>query len=232
MALDEILLLVFTGVVSVATAAYAILTWKLTAETRRMRQAQTEPMVSIWFAPRPESINFVDLIVRNTGLGPAFDVEFVVTPDFEYDNGRFLSQLNLMANGVPYLAPGQTIQFFLTSLIERFDQKINTPFVITARYRDAQGKQFANDYTIAFSQLEGLAQLGEPPLMKMAKHIEQLERDFHHVTTGFHQLHVVTYTKQEFDRRYEIVQERQQERNTQGAHVDEGRSPAASPDTD
>jgi hypothetical protein len=37
--------LLFSGVVAVSTFFYAILTWKLVSETRKMREAQTEPKI-------------------------------------------------------------------------------------------------------------------------------------------------------------------------------------------
>lgn len=41
------LTVIFTAVVTVATAVYAVLTWKLVAETRLMREVQTEPKIEI-----------------------------------------------------------------------------------------------------------------------------------------------------------------------------------------
>lgn len=45
--LGEILIIVFTDVVAASTIAYAVLTWRLVAETRRMQEIQTEPGLSV-----------------------------------------------------------------------------------------------------------------------------------------------------------------------------------------
>ena len=37
---------------------------------------------------------------------------------------------------------------------------------------------------IDFSQLIGLSQLGEPPLYKIAKNVEEIKKDIHHLSTG------------------------------------------------
>lgn len=42
---------IFTGVVTIATAVYAVLTWKLVSETRQMREVQTEPKIEITTCP-------------------------------------------------------------------------------------------------------------------------------------------------------------------------------------
>jgi hypothetical protein len=39
--------LLFSGVVAVSTLIYAILTWQLVSETRKTREAQTEPKIEV-----------------------------------------------------------------------------------------------------------------------------------------------------------------------------------------
>jgi hypothetical protein len=39
--------LLFSGVVAVSTFFYAILTWQLVSETRKTREAQTEPKIEV-----------------------------------------------------------------------------------------------------------------------------------------------------------------------------------------
>ena len=72
--LGDWLIVAFTFVVAGSTVAYVILTWRLVAETRRMREAQTEPRIS----ERSERRNKADmwdtvrmeLVIRNEGQGP------------------------------------------------------------------------------------------------------------------------------------------------------------------
>lgn len=77
-------LLAFTGIVAKSTFVYAVLTWRLVSETKRLRVAQTEPMVSVTYHPREEWINFSDFRIKNVGAGPALEIKFEVEPDFEY----------------------------------------------------------------------------------------------------------------------------------------------------
>lgn len=185
---------IFSAVVAIATTVYAILTWILVSETRKMRQAQTEPKVSINIQPREEWINLTDMVIQNTGFGPAYDIDFEMSPDFEYAKGRFLSDLGFMKNGLKYLAPSQKLQFFLTSMVENFEEKTQTPFEIKVTYQNSVGKTYEDVYLIDFSELVGLLQLGEPPLHKIAKNIENIRKDIGHLSTGFHRLKVIVYT--------------------------------------
>lgn len=83
---------IFSALVAIATLVYAILTWRLVSETRKMREAQTEPNISVTIQPREEWMNFVDLIIQNIGLGPAYNIKFEINPDFKTFTGKFLSE--------------------------------------------------------------------------------------------------------------------------------------------
>lgn len=186
---------IFSAVVAIATLVYAILTWRLVSETRKLREAQTEPKISVTIQPREEWINFIDMIIQNIGLGPAYNIKFEINYDFEYAKGKFLSELNFMKKGLKYLAPNQKVQFFLTSMVENFEEKIKTPFEIKVNYQNSVGKTYGDNYTIDISELVGLIQLGEPPLHKIAKNIENMQQDIHNLCTGFHRIKAIVYTK-------------------------------------
>ena len=172
----ETWLVVFSGVVAVSTFVYAILTCRLVSETRRMRLAQTEPMVSVTYHPREEWINFIDFRIKNVGAGPALDISLEVDPDFEYVPDKLLSELNLFKNGLNYLGPGDELRFFLTSLTENGAAKTETPFEIRVTYRGTIGKKKTDRYVIDFSEFEGIMQLGKPPLHEIADSMKDLAR--------------------------------------------------------
>jgi len=190
--------LLFAGIVAISTLIYAILTWRLVDETKEMRKAQTDPSISVTIEPREEWISFIDMRIMNIGAGPAYNIKFKIEPDFENFKGNFLSQMKLM-QGINYLAQSQKIQFFLTTLTENFAEKIKTPFTIKVTYENKIGATFTENFVIDFSQFEGMAQLGEPPLHKIAKNIENIERDIGHLSTGFHKLQTVVYTKKDIE---------------------------------
>jgi len=199
---------IFSAVVAIATIVYAILTWRLVSETRKMREAQTEPKVSATIQPREEWINFIDMVIQNIGLGPAHNIKFKVNPDFEYAKGKFLSELGFMKNGLRYLSPNQKLQFFLTSMIENFEEKTKKPFEIGVTYQNSVGKKYEDVYMIDFSQLIGLSQLGEPSLYKIAENIDKIQKDIHHLSTGFHKMRVIRYTKEDVEKETKQLLER------------------------
>ncbi len=70
------LTVLFTGVVTVSTVVYAVLTAVLVSETKKMREVQTEPRIEITLHPFESAINIVRLHIKNIGLGPAEDIKF------------------------------------------------------------------------------------------------------------------------------------------------------------
>jgi len=187
---------IFSALVAIATLVYAILTSRLVSETRKMREAQTEPNISITIQPREEWMNFVDLIIQNIGLGPAYNIKFEINPDFKTITGKFLSEYGFMKNGLNFFAPNQKFQFFLVSLVEYFPKEI---FEIKVSYQNSIGKTYEDLYLIDFSQFEEVSQLGKPHLYKIANNIEKIQNDIHHISTGFHRMKVIMYSKEDVE---------------------------------
>lgn len=184
------------AVVAIATIAYAILTRKLVSETKKMRKSQTEPKVWAYIQSKEGSINFILMIVENIGLGPAYNIKFKVDPDFEYEKGKVLSGVGFVKDGWDYHAPNQKFQLFLTNMAEDFEEKSKKSFSINITYEDNTGKIHENKCRINFSSLNGLNQLGEPPLEKIANNIENIQRDIHNLSTECYKMKVIRDTKE------------------------------------
>lgn len=194
---------IFSFLVALATIVYAFLTWKLVSETRKMREVQTEPKISATIQPSEEWINFIDMIIQNIGLGPAYNINFKISPDFECQKGEFLSEKGFVKSGMKYLAPNQKFQFFLTSIVEDFEEKIKKFFEIEITYQNSVGKIYKDVYLIDFSHLVGLSQIGEPPLYKIAKNIEEIQKDINQLSKK-----VVVYTKKDVEEERKVMLER------------------------
>jgi hypothetical protein len=192
-----VLATLFSSLVATATIVYAVLTWKLVSETRKLREAQTLPEVFVTIQPREQWINFIDLIIQNVGSGLAYDINLEVNPDFEYINGRFLSEIGLFKNGLRQLGPNQKLQFFLTSLSEDFEKKTSMPFKIRISYRDSGGKAYQNTFVIDFASLIGLTQLGKSPMYRIADDIEQIKRDIQQLSFGTRKIKAIIYKEEE-----------------------------------
>jgi hypothetical protein len=193
----------FTGVVALATAVYAVLTAKLVRETRNLREAQTEPRVEVFFRPRDEWISLIDIVVKNIGAGPAYDLRFessaVVLNEASDALLKRLSEVNSIHSGIAYLGPGQEFSSYWTNMTEQFEKKIEARLVVKSSFRSATGHSYSRQHVIDLSELKGLEQIGEPPLLKIVKYVEKLQQDVQNLASGFKKLRVDIFDSDDRD---------------------------------
>lgn len=183
---------------AIATAVLAIATVLLFSETAKMRKAQTAPEIAMTIQPRENWINFIDMVIENIGLGSARNIRFEAISDFEYEDGKFVSNIGYIKNGLDYLAPKQKLTFFLTNMTDNFEKKRNKQFEIKVTYQDTTNKSYEHKFKIDFSRLEGLSQVGKPPIYMIAEGIKDLKEDVHRLSTG-RRMEVVAYTKKDIE---------------------------------
>jgi hypothetical protein len=190
--------LLFTGVVAVATVVYAILTSKLVKETRDLREAQTEPRIEVFFRPRDEWMALLDIVVKNIGAGPAYDLRFSIQPLARDETSEHLLQrlngINSIRTGIAYLGPGQEFSSYWTNVKENFEKKIEVRFHAESSFNSATGRSYRREHNLDLSELKGLEKIGEPPLLKIGKALEKIQDDFHRLAGGARRLRVDVYT--------------------------------------
>jgi hypothetical protein len=206
---------VFSGVVTVATVIYAWLTAKLVQETRQMRQVQTEPRIQVTYRVSDHWINFLDISVRNIGLGPAHDISFVVHGETDVPGtkelvGRLL-QLATFKKGLAYLGPNEEYLSFWTSLVEGDQTKVDSRLRVEVSYRSSTGTRYRHDCILDLSDLKGSSRLGEPPLLTIAQKLKSVAEDVHHIATGFHRPKVDVFTADDRVQERAQLEERFQE---------------------
>jgi hypothetical protein len=163
-----------TTLTAIATTFYALLTYILVSETRKMRKAQTEPEISITIQPSEESINYIDIVIENIGMGSARNIRFEVISDFEGEEGMFVSNIGYIKNGLDYFAPKQKLAFYITKMFENYEEKITKCLEIKVIYYDKTNKKYDPTFKINFSQLEGLIKTEKPPIYRIADNIKEI----------------------------------------------------------
>ena len=217
MEMEQIWILIFSGVVAASTVVYAILTGWLVWETQKLRKAQTEPRVSVYVELNEQAGNGqMDLVFENEGPGPAEGIEIGFRGDPTYfDDERPVDQLPAIKNGLKYLGPYRRFRIILGWLHgEEYERAIQEPWIFDLKYKNAVGKKTSETFVVDFSQFSGLILTGSSPLVKIEKHLDTLQRDFHHAMTGFNRLHVITETRDEYLKRME--EQRRQRKSGSG----------------
>lgn len=217
------LTVIFTGIVTLSTVIYALLTYSLVQETRRMRRAQTEPKVAVYFESRPEWVNSLDIVVKNIGLGPAYNVRFDLSP--ASDTGvsekviKELKEKNFLCKGLGYISPNIEIRSYFTNMVADFDEKVKTMIDVKVTYADAANITYSELYRLDFSELKGLRRLGEPPLYKMANSIKKIEEDINKLSTGWNRLKTDVYLSEDREK-----EERRLEKQMHDSEIDSSKA--------
>ncbi len=136
--MSELFQIIFSGVVAISTIVYAILTWKLVSETRRMRQLQITPDIHCYFEMSEASATIVYIIFENIGYGIAKKIHFNIVNDFRfYDHKeQRLDSKGAIKNGLKNFYPKQKLKFFFTDLSKKHDEKIEEEIEINLTYKD------------------------------------------------------------------------------------------------
>lgn len=199
------LMVIFTAVVTVSTAVYAILTAYLVAETRRMRRAQTDAKIEIVLKPSEEWVQLVNLYIRNIGLGPAYDLSFDINPETMTEGTRQLiedfTMANFLKSGLKYLGPGQEVVSHDSQMNENFEQKMSSVLHFIVHYKSATGKQHQERFRVDVSELKGFSRIGTPPLYVIARSLIKIESTIHNAFSGSSRIKADVFTEE--DRRRE-----------------------------
>lgn len=195
------LTVLFTAVVTVATAVYAALTWILVKETRMMREVQTEPKLQVTVSSFDFAIHIVRLHVRNVGLGPALNVTFKPKVLAGGQSAEKLlaefTDVNFFSVGLKHFGPGQERVSAYTQLTEDHDGKMASVLAIDVTYSSSTGKSYSDSLVVDMSELKGGYQLGKPHAYAIAQSLEKMQKDIHHLTTGFHRIKSNIYTSED-----------------------------------
>ncbi|WP_421446398.1 hypothetical protein [Agrobacterium tumefaciens] len=225
------LTVLFTAVVTVATAVYAALTWILVKETRMMREVQTEPKLQVTVGALDFAIHIVRLYVRNVGLGPALNVTFKPKVLAGGQSAEKLlaefAKVNFFNVGLKHFGPGQEKVSAYTQLTEDHDGKMASVLAIDVTYRSATGKRYSDSLVVDMSELKGGYQLGKPHEYAIAQSLEKMQKDIHHLTTGFHRIKANIYTSE--DREEERAEAQAIREQKQGELQTQRSAQAASP---
>ena len=159
-----------TVVLVVITGYYVYLTW-------RLLKASHTPEIAIFLHPHEVHIQCLMLCIENVGMGPARGLRFQTDFSFKPDGETPLEEISFLKNGITYLGSGKKIEHFLVSVIGKLDNLKRSPLEITVTYRDLTNHKYEDSFHLDFGELEGLSRIGEPPLSKIAKSLEGIQKD-------------------------------------------------------
>lgn len=154
---NEILQIVFSGVVAISAVVYSILTWRLVSETKKLREFQLTPDVNIFFERAEADASFVFVVFKNFGQGHAKNVRFKILKDFDsYDFEHLqLKDLRLIKDGIETFYSNQMHKYYLTDLSKESEQKRKSNFIIEVSYSSVNNKVVKKEFNLTFADIIG-----------------------------------------------------------------------------
>jgi len=184
---NTVITLLFTFVVAISTAVYAVLTARLVVKTQELRKAQTEPRLSVYFESIEEAVHFGHLYIKNIGMGPAYNIRFEITPEGSQMGTSKLIQdfckTPFLLNGINYLAPEHFVKSGFTSFLDNGEEKLNSVLIVLVKYHNALNVPLEESFRVDFSELKGSGTLGKQSLLSIAKSLEAMQKDLHSLVT-------------------------------------------------
>jgi hypothetical protein len=200
MAINEIVLMVANICLAIFTLVLAIFTYYLYSEARKTREYQIElnrPELSVIFQPSKRFIQWINIHIKNIGRSPIYNLKLEkVEGEIISFNGKKISELEYLKK-INYLSPNQEITQFFFNFVGNNLKPEEIKFDLFFKYEDEKRNIYRKKFSIDFGQFMDMSQLGEEPLYKISKNIEEIKTDIHHLSSGFHKLNVITQTKKE-----------------------------------
>ncbi len=173
-------------IVAVCTAIYAYLTVHLVRETKRLREAQTEPLIEIRYELSEYNCNIVYLVVRNIGAGPAYNLRFSwdlkCPEDIKKESSKILTHLEetrALKDRMEYLGPGQKFSTLLSAALREIDTELKIEF--NCEYDTYNGIRKKKSYVLDLSELRGIS-YATHPLWKISESLENIHKDIKSIT--------------------------------------------------
>ena len=178
----EMKMLIFTGVLAVATIFMAIATIvmamatkRLESETRKSREDSQRPKLSAKLKPNKDVWEFVELVIANVGKGPAFNVRFrLVGDEADLDAHSVVTRGN--SAPISFIGPSESETYMLNSTRALSQDPPIKPFRVHIDYADLNGNQIQEDVVLDAHQFEGLWGQRFSPAWRQMEAIEKILR--------------------------------------------------------
>ena len=176
------LILIFSGLVAFSTVFYAILTWILVCETRKLRKVQIEPQISVRaeFSPRAAD-GALELVIRNEGQGGASNIkfEFKGDPTYFVESGITtpINEISALKDGLHYLGPNQRFDILIGWLLgDAFNKAVTAPWTFDVSYENLHGESRNTKSIVDFAQFDRIILRDSSPLFKIEKHLNDIQK--------------------------------------------------------
>ena len=138
------------------------------SETANGPENIDKPEIVVFLRPHASCVQCLMLCIENIGTGAAHSVQFgtgaspaapfLASPS-NANNISLLNKNNFLQKGINCFGPGQKIEQFLISLVERLPEELKQPFQIFVTYRDSLNHTYEDEYALDLGDFESLVSI-------------------------------------------------------------------------
>lgn len=165
----------------IATLIYVFTSRQMVEEMRKQRDIIGSPAVSLKIIPDKSNFNLLNMVLKNTGGGPAYDVSVNFSPDLPYSKSKTVNQLNVF-NNLPLLDKGEEIEIFFASTIQYFESDSPKETTVTISYYKNQEHDRINEkatiikYQLNIEERKGQRFVSYKDLNDLVTEVEELKQ--------------------------------------------------------
>lgn len=203
---------------AVLTIVLAKETWALRliqlSQIEQIRKDSIKPSISLFLKSTSFSFNFIDVHIANNGTGTAHNIKFIfrnASDDAQDVYTYLLEQLNklvILEKGISSLSAGERRTSYLFSFMElheKFgDKALECITEVDIEFEDIEGEKYLSKSFFNFTEYKGLREIGGgDPLYKISSHLEKIQKDIGHLSSGFKRIKADVYTNEDRQRETE-----------------------------
>lgn len=174
-----------TWVTAAVAIAAGIIALRQLREVRQTRRDQTQPYVIVYMDGSEAGSEFVELVIRNTGVTAAYDVRVRFEPALMRDPRHLQhgeeARVRVPAS-FPVLVPGQEWRTFWDTTMARHGSELPTRYEAAVTFEERSGKRVAShafQYVLDWQVEADRGQLVIYGLHHQAKAMRELAKDVH-----------------------------------------------------
>ena len=166
------------ALIALFTAVLVYLNYRLAKETKRIREVSSEPNIEVYLVPHEQSSAFVNMVVKNSGGGPARDVKWTIEYDKENVRQKKIQIFKMsLFHVLHYIPSGEQFKFFFGSSVELLSEPKMKPITIKTSYSNDFNKNVQNkSFKIDIEPWKGMTTVGRPPIYEIAEDITDIKK--------------------------------------------------------
>ena len=130
----------------------------------------------IFFNIVPVKVNVLNMILRNSGRSPAYNISCSFDPDLPYYENLTLSSLFIFKN-LPFLEQSQEINLFYKNFIDVVNDEESTKKTnIIIKYKDSRGNIYTEKYPLDLDTYKGLLMPVEADMYDIHKDLDNIRK--------------------------------------------------------